>query len=297
VAGVVTGIAAGTATITVKTNDGNKMAVASVTVTNTSSGGVNGILTRAAWTGISGAQLSKLKSNANFPNKPNSTSTVSSAAGPTNWADNYGSRIYGYLRPQTSGSYTFWITSDDESELYLSTSSNPANKILIANVPGYAGPGQLTKYPQQKSVTKNLTAGQYYFIEILHKDGVSGDHVSVYWQGPGISQSVIGSAYISTTAGSGGGGGSPTDVLAEENFESKFEVHPVPVIQGEDFIVELPEASLEVKVLDLNGRQHKSLPVNNETRIAVSSQGLESGIYYMQVLHMRGSEYKKVMVK
>ena len=86
-------------------------------------------------------------------------------------------------------------------------------------------------------------------------------------------------------------------MLAEENFESKFEVHPVPVIQGEDFIVELPEASLEVKVLDLNGRQHKSLPVNNETRIAVSSQGLESGIYYMQVLHMRGSEYKKVMVK
>jgi hypothetical protein len=296
-AGVVTGIASGTATITVKTNDGNKTAVASVTVTNSSSGGVNGLLTRAAWTGISGAQLSKLKSNANFPGKPNSTSTVSSAAGPTNWGDNYGSRIYGYLRPQTSGSYTFWITSDDESELYLSTSSNPANKVLIANVPGYAGPAQLTKYSQQKSITKNLTAGQYYFIEILHKDGVSGDHVSVYWQGPGISQSVIGSAYISTTAGSGGGGGSPAYVSMEENSESKFMVHPVPVIQGEDFIVELPEASQEVKVLDLNGKQHRSVPVNNETRIAVSSQGLESGIYYMQVLHLRGSEYKKVMVK
>lgn len=299
--GVVTGVAAGNTTITVKTTDGNKTSVATVTVTPAvsapPSAGVNGMLTKAVWTGISGGTISALRTNSNFPNKPNTSTTITTFSAPGNVGDNYGTRIYGYLRPTVTGSYTFWITGDDNAELFLSKDQNPANKASIAKVPGWSNPGQLTKFPEQKSVTKNLTAGQYYFIEALHKESSGGDHVAVYWQGPGISQSIIGSAYISTTVGSGGGGGSPAEFLAEENPESKFVVHPVPVAQGEDFIVELPDASLEVKVLDLNGRQHRSVPVNNETRVVVSSQGLESGIYYMQVLHLRGSEYKKVMVK
>jgi hypothetical protein len=262
--------------------------------------GGNGMLTRAVWSNLGGDQLSTLKSNANYPNNPSSTSTVSSFAGPTNWADNYGSRIYGYVRPQTSGSYTFWITGDDNCELYLSTDQNAANKSLIASLPGWANPGELTRYPQQKSVTKNLIAGQYYFIEALHKEGSVIDHVAVYWQGPGITQSIIGSAYLSTTVGSGGGGGSPenfVNALPEESAENQFAVYPVPVKQGDDFTIELPDQSREVKLLDLNGKQHRSVAVNNESSISVSSQGLESGIYYFQVIHARGSEFKKVMVK
>lgn len=262
--------------------------------------GGNGVLTRAVWTGISGDQLSTLKSNANFPNNPSSTTTVTSFAGPTNWADNYGSRIYGYVRPQTSGNYTFWITGDDQCELYLSTDQNQANKTLIASLPGWANPGELTRYSQQRSAVKYLTAGQYYYVEALHKEGTVIDHLSVYWEGPGIARAIIGSAYISSTAGSGGGGGSPEAAqngLEEESQDEKFVVYPVPVKQGDDFTLELPAASKEVNLFDLNGKQHRNLAVDNETTVNVSSQGLDAGIYYFQVIHGRGSEYKKVMVR
>ena len=34
-------------------------------------------------------------------------------------------RMRGWLRPPVTGNYTFWIASDDSSELWLSTDSNP----------------------------------------------------------------------------------------------------------------------------------------------------------------------------
>ncbi|MHC4283284.1 MAG: PA14 domain-containing protein [Planctomycetota bacterium] len=40
--------------------------------------------------------------------------------------------MHGFLYPPVSGDYTFWISSDDASELWLSTDDNPANKALIA---------------------------------------------------------------------------------------------------------------------------------------------------------------------
>ena len=54
---------------------------------------------------------------------------------PTNALDNYGTRLRGYLCPAVSGNYTFWIASDDNGELWLSTDETEANKTLIANVP------------------------------------------------------------------------------------------------------------------------------------------------------------------
>ena len=304
-AGVVTGVAAGTATITVRTNDGGRTANATVTVSASAAQqtvpAVNGVLTRAVWTGIPGDFLTALKASPNFPNSPNSTSTVSTFAGPTNWADNYGSRIYGYIRPQTTGTYTFWIAGDNNCELYLSTDQNPANKSLIARVTSYTMAGELNKIAEQKSVTKNLVAGQFYFVEALHKDGLGGEHVAVWWQGPGIAQSIIGSAYLSTSAGSGGSGGSPENSMAgifeEESAESQFVVYPVPVESGQDLTVEVPAYSSMVKVIDMHGKEHNSVPVNEERQVNVPTRGLESGIYYLQVLHSRGSEYKKVMVR
>jgi len=129
----------------------------------------------------------------------------------------------------------------------------------------------------------------------LHKESTGTDHVAVYWQGPGISQSIIPGSYLSTMAGSGGGGGTPQ--FAEEEVTSNFVVYPVPVERGSDFIVEVPAASTEVRVIDMNGRQFRSVAVNNETKLLISSEGLESGLYYMQVLNPHGSAFKKVMVK
>ena len=50
---------------------------------------------------------------------------------------NYGQRVQGYLYPPTTGYYTFWIASDDYSQLWLSTTSSPTNAVEIASVNGW----------------------------------------------------------------------------------------------------------------------------------------------------------------
>ena len=42
----------------------------------------------------------------------------------------------GYIKAPVTGNYIFWIASDDNSELWLSTiNDNPVNKVNIASVP------------------------------------------------------------------------------------------------------------------------------------------------------------------
>jgi hypothetical protein len=108
---------------------------------------------------------------------------------PTNFADNYGERIRGYITAPTTGSYTFWIASDDNSELWLSLDENPGNLKKIASITGsiWTGHNVWNAYPSQQSCPINLAGGKRYYIEVLHKEGTGGDNLSVGWQGPGIT--------------------------------------------------------------------------------------------------------------
>jgi fibronectin type 3 domain-containing protein len=159
--------------------------------------GAMGSILRQWWTGIDGSSVSDLTAIADFPDYPDGMDWVKSLEGPTNWADSYGARISGYLYPPTSGSYTFWIASDDDSELWLSTDSHPENASLIANVYGFTNRRQWDKYPQQQSESVSLTAGQKYYIEVLHKEDSGNDNIAVAWEGPGIAQQVIYGIYLS----------------------------------------------------------------------------------------------------
>ena len=88
----------------------------------------------------------------------------------------------------TTGTYNFWIASDDASRLYLSTTSSAANKVQIATVAGWTSFQDWDANASQKSANINLVAGQSYYMEVQHQEGGGGDHVSVAWQGPGFSR-------------------------------------------------------------------------------------------------------------
>jgi subtilisin family serine protease len=139
-----------------------------------------GALLREVWTGIPGKLVSSIPVNT----PPSSSGMISSFVSPYNIGDNYGSRVRGYVCVPASGSYTFWIASDDHSELWLSTDEDPANKVKIASVTGYTLRSQWDKYPSQKSVTISLQAGHKYYIEALQKEAAGADHLSVGWQLP-----------------------------------------------------------------------------------------------------------------
>ena len=78
----------------------------------------------------------------------------------------------------------FWIASDDAGELYLSTDESPANKQLIASVPGWTSSQEWGKYAEQESSPRSLVAGRSYYIEALMKEGGGGDNLAVRWELP-----------------------------------------------------------------------------------------------------------------
>lgn len=98
-----------------------------------------------------------------------------------------GNRLRSYLRAPSTGTYRFWIASDNDSDLLVSTSSNPASRRRIASVSGNTSPRQWSKYASQRSAGISLVAGQLYYVEVLQKEGTGGDHVAVGWSKPGQS--------------------------------------------------------------------------------------------------------------
>jgi hypothetical protein len=185
--------------LTARATDNNGWPTNSTAVNiNVVSGDATGFILREWWTGISGTSVSNLTSDINYPTNPNGRALLTSLEAPTDWADNYGTRIRGYLYPPTSGNYTFWIASDDNGQLRLSTDDNPSNAILIAYVNDWTNSHEWTKYTSQTSSPKPLLAGHKYYIDALQKEGGGGDNIAVAWQGPGIAtREVIDGAYLS----------------------------------------------------------------------------------------------------
>lgn len=146
-----------------------------------------GSLTLERWLSISGTAITDLTGNANYPNSPSEIGTLTSFDAPDDYADNYGTRVRGFISPTQSGNYLFNLTSDDASELFLSTDASSSNKVMIASVAGWTGTTEHTKYTTQTSSSISLVAGQNYYVELLHKEGTGGDHFQVYWQTPSSS--------------------------------------------------------------------------------------------------------------
>lgn len=139
-----------------------------------------GAVIREIWTNITGTDIASIP----VDTSPDQTATLLNFRTPQYSANNYGSRIRGYLCVPASGNYTFWIASDDRGELWLSTDAATENKRRIAWVSGYTPYENYEKYPSQKSAGIYLVKGQRYYFEALHKEADGNDHLSVGWQLP-----------------------------------------------------------------------------------------------------------------
>ena len=183
----------------VKATDNNSLIKTSPAVNiGVYSGEATGAILEELWTDIgSGTAVSNLTADVNYPTNPNIRALITKLEGPVNWDANYGTRIRGYVYPPADGSYTFWIASDDSSQLWLSTDADPCHAVQIAYVSGWTSQYEWTKYGSQTSSAKALLAGHKYYIEALHKEGGGNDNVAVAWQGPGITQQVIDGVYLS----------------------------------------------------------------------------------------------------
>ncbi|MBN9690153.1 MAG: Ig-like domain-containing protein [Verrucomicrobia bacterium] len=158
------------------------------------------------FTGITGTAVSALTDSEKFINNtPDVVSLIPGLDTPNGWGDNYGARVSGWITPTTTGNYTFFIRSDDASELWLSSGADPANATLIAEETGCCDAFKEPGEPETSSAIA-LTAGTRYAFYALLKEGGGGDYLQVAWRLENDNPTPVGSlvpiagSVLSTTA-------------------------------------------------------------------------------------------------
>ncbi|MGC8744821.1 MAG: PA14 domain-containing protein, partial [Verrucomicrobiia bacterium] len=224
-----------------------------------------GLIEYYAFTGISGSDIASLSNNTKFINFQPDISMLIPLIDISSWGDNYGEYLRGYYIPPVSGVYKFYIASDDNSELWLSTDDNPANKQLIALEQQYGNQRDWTSdasgrrtinpatgryYNQSADIT--LQAFKRYYIEVKHKEGTGGDYVGVTAQKPGDPVPAVGSMstmveFSPTKLGQTVTLNAPTSITLLENdpiiISSGVTGWPAPVLQWYRNGVAIPGAN------------------------------------------------------
>ncbi|HEY5914170.1 MAG TPA: PA14 domain-containing protein [Verrucomicrobiae bacterium] len=174
-------------------------------------GPAQGEVVRKIWgTNLTGTAVTDLTNAGDFTNNVNyniyGEPTILNAFEQAQFAnpvyDNFGEQWVGYLKPTASDWYTFYLGSDDNSELWLSTNHLAANLVRIAVQANY---NSFREYLTGRNVYLRrsspiwLEAGQRYLFEALHKEGTGGDNFSVAWWRTNDPAIVNGSASISGT--------------------------------------------------------------------------------------------------
>jgi hypothetical protein len=105
--------------------------------------------------------------------------------------DNFGDRVWGWVKPDVTGDYFFFIRSDDASELYINQTPVAGTTNAIPDV--QADSPVAFEYtccraflePGATPTTQNpihLEAGNYYGIVMLLKEGGGGDMMQLAWR-------------------------------------------------------------------------------------------------------------------
>ena len=182
----VTGLISGTTSATAG------LAITTITGTNAAGSGILQVaisildsgapLLTEIWTGLSGTGIGSLP----LSTAPATTSVVNSLEIPANAGDQFGDRLRGFLTAPSTGNYTFFLTSDETAEFWLSSSEEPGQRLKRSWVTNSGlTPGTWSTLPSQRSLMVRLTAGQRYYFEALRRETTGNDHLSIGWLRPG----------------------------------------------------------------------------------------------------------------
>ncbi len=116
-------------------------------------------------------EMTRVDAQINYPSTNGAWSGL-----PSDLTDNFGARHTGAVRIDVGGTYTFYLTSDDGSTLWLD------NALLVNNDGLHA--------MQERSATVNLAVG-YHPLRVEFFEGGGGAGITLQWTGPGIPKQLV----------------------------------------------------------------------------------------------------------
>lgn len=148
---------------------------------------VPGSFLREVWTNIGGQNNVEelVRRSDRFRNTPAVVDYTEGAVALRNWNDNYGQRLRGYVTVPETGTYRFYVSSDDHSQVWVSEDGTQWGKELAVDFRDWSNIEEWTKSGSQQSREYVLEAGQKIYVEILHKEGNVRDFVQLGWTTPG----------------------------------------------------------------------------------------------------------------
>ncbi|XP_068762656.1 uncharacterized protein [Montipora capricornis] len=139
------------------------------------------------WRGLCCSKVNSLRQYPLFPALPKESSfrhTINSGPLGT-W---YGQRIIGYIHPQRTGEYVFYLDAHVSAEFWLSRGKNINDVEIVAKVAKERGKNSFTSLIGQTSRKLYLKKDRKYFFDVLHvMNGglMRRDHVNITWKIPG----------------------------------------------------------------------------------------------------------------
>ena len=188
-----------------------------------------------------------------------------------------------YLEVAQAGQYTFFLTSDDGSRLWV-------NDQLVVDHDGPHGASE-----RAGSVT--LGAGRHK-VEVGYFDRLHNQVLQVAYQGPGISKQAIpdevlflesSSARQASWAKSGKAG--------SESQSDKLQVYPNPADREMRIAVGSAQGPVQVVLTDLSGRVVYRGEVTPKTELEVSTAVLPEGVYLLRMQQAQRIFTRKVIVQ
>ncbi len=201
------------------------------------------LLKLSIYTNLPGGNVAEFTSDATYPASPGEVRFLRSFntrdAAPTDALQNFGGRVEGFVTPQESGEFIFFLSSDSASQLWLGSNESESTASQIAEELDRGDPfmepdtGDLAT-----SAPIPLTAGKRYFIMVLYKGnalaGNDTDYAKVAWRKvgdttPAATLKPIPAAFLSTMADPAKAPKfsitqQPANVTAEENSRATLSV-------------------------------------------------------------------------
>jgi alpha-glucosidase len=249
----------------------------------------SGGITYEVWWDIGGGVLvSDLTSNPDYPNNPDETSIIDRFEVPNDIGEEFGARVIGFVHPPVSATYTFWISGDDNCELWLSTDTTATNKELIAEVPGWSSPNEWEKYPEQHSGEILLGAGQKYFIMALQKEASDHDNLAVAWDFEGQSREIIAGDFLSPY-------NFPAGVETITAGPIQLSIFPNPAVNEVQITVGNQPGHLSI--LNMNCQLFSEAETNQQqSTIKLDLGKFENGVYLVRFCNHAGEVNGKMVV-